>query len=355
MEDNMFTVRKLHSSNANGQLVEWDQYVKNHPFGSFFHLSGWQFIFEEVFKHQSFFLYAVDKNDQICGILPLVLLRNVLGKKFLVSMPFLSLSGLLADSAEVENLLIQKADFIGEKYKVQYVEFRQLNKLSAIKIHKDNYVNPILELDEDDEKVWMGSLNAKVRNQVRQSFRRGVSVDFDLHYLDDFYNIFAKTMHRLGTPVHPKTLFIKLIEVFHDNVILAVAKVGKELTSGMILLNFKNKILSNPWAASLSEFQNYRPNNGMYWEAIKFGCQNGFKYFDFGRSSIDAGTYKFKRQWGPQLNKLYYQYVKVKSKKIPEAGAVENKYEKAIELWNQLPFGFTKSYGSRLVKYLPEL
>ena len=351
----MYTVRKLHSSNANGQLVEWDQYVKNHPLGSFYHLSGWQIIFEDVFGHQTFFLYAVDKNNRVCGILPLVLLKNILGKKFLVSMPFLSFSGLLADSVDVENILIQKARFFGEKYNVQYVEFRQLNELSAVNIKKDNYVNPVLELDADYEKVWMGSLNAKVRNQVRQSFRRGVSVGFGIEYLDDFYDIFAKTMHRLGTPVHPKTLFLKLVEVFKDKINLAVAKVGKDLSSGMILLNFDNKILSNPWAASLSEFQTYRPNNGMYWEAIKFGCLNGFRYFDFGRSTINAGTYKFKRQWGPEQKPLFYQYILLNSKEVPQTDAVNNKYEKVIEIWKQLPFGFTKSYGSRLVKYLPEL
>lgn len=351
----MISVRKLHSSNANGQLVEWDKYVKTHPSGTFFHLSGWQIIFEEVFGHQTFFLYAIDKNNRICGILPLVLLKNIFGKKFFVSMPFVSLSGLLADSIEVEEILIKRTCQLGEKYNVQYVELRQLNELSTVKIKKDNYVNPILELQKDHEKIWMESLNAKVRNQVRQSFRRGVRVDFGLQYLDDFYEIFAKTMHRLGTPVHPKTLFLKLIEIFKEHVNLIVAQIGNQVTSGMILLNFDNKILSNPWAASLAEYQNYRPNNGMYWEAIKFGCQHGFKYFDFGRSTINAGTYNFKRQWGPEQHPLFYQYLLLKSTEIPQTDAVENKYEKVIELWKLLPYGFTKTYGSRLVKYLPEL
>lgn len=351
----MISIKELNFSNANGQLVAWDQYVKNHPRGSFYHLAGWQTIFEEIFNHKTFFLYAVDDHENICGVLPAVLLKNIIGQKFLVSLPFMSYSGLLTDSAEAEHKLVKKAKAIGEKYSVRYIELRQTQPVAGMDVTKEGYLCPMLKLNRNDDKVWMGSLNAKVRNQVRQSFRRGITVASGDHYLDDFYRIFARTMHRLGTPVHGKSLFLKMKEIFKEDMIFMVAKFEKQVVAAMILLNFDQRILSNPWAASMFEYRDLRPNNGMYWEAIKYGCGNGFQYFDFGRSSLKAGTYKFKRQWGPEQKPLYYQYVLTDGASAPQMDEADNKYEKIIHIWQQLPYGFTKTCGPQVVKYLPEL
>ena len=53
-----------------------------------------------------------------------------------------------------------------------------------------------------------------------------------------------------------------------------------------------------PWASSLREYFSLCPNNLLYWEMIRWGCKNGYQRFDFGRSSPDSGTYRFKKQWG---------------------------------------------------------
>jgi hypothetical protein len=45
-----------------------------------------------------------------------------------------------------------------------------------------------------------------------------------------------------------------------------------------------------PWASSLREFFSLCPNNLLYWEMIRWGCENGYQRFDFGRSSPNSGT-----------------------------------------------------------------
>ena len=283
------------------------------------------------------------------------MLRNILGKRYLISLPFMGYSGLLSNSLVAERKLIEKAILIGKKYEVQYIELRQFHPVSLIETNKNNYVSPILRLQANENEVLQGLIKARLRSKIRQSIRKGVKTFYGTQYIDDFYHIFVNTMHRLGTPVHPKSLFIKIAEVFPNDVIFLIAKVKNIVTSGMVLFNFENRILSNPWASSLLEFSRFQANVGMYWGAIKYGCHNGFEYFDFGRSTIDAGTYNFKKQWGTKPQPLYYQYVMLKTDNIPVVNTVGNKYEKAIELWRRLPYGFTRSFGSRVVKYLPEL
>ena len=67
--------------------------------------------------------------------------------------------------------------------------------------------------------------------------------------------------------------------------------------------------LYNPWASSLRQYSKYSPNMLLYWKMLEFACDNGFNYFDFGRSSLDEGTYKFKKQWGASPVPLPWQYI----------------------------------------------
>ena len=351
----MIRIRKLESQNFRNTEREWDDFVGRHPAGSFYHFAGWRTIFEEVFGHQSIYLYAEDDHGNIVGVLPAVLMRNILGRRFLVSLPYLSYGGLLADSVDAERALITAAEKYLTRFEVQYLELRQKNRAKLPQIVNDAYVNPMLPLDPDPDKIWMSSLNAKVRNQVRQFARRGGNLEYGLQNLDQFYRIFSITMHRLGTPTHPASLFTQLVNVFGDRVILLLARVNGIPVASMLLLDFNGRILSNPWTASLADFQWHRPNNGIYWEAIRFACKSGFQLFDFGRSPIGAGTYHFKRQWGAEPIPLYYQYVFGKARSYPLLNGDENKYASAIKLWKKMPLGLATSAGKRLTKYLPEL
>jgi hypothetical protein len=36
----------------------------------------------------------------------------------------------------------------------------------------------------------------------------------------------------------------------------------------------------------------------LYWAVLEFACQGGYHRFDFGRSTRDQGTFRFKQQWG---------------------------------------------------------
>ena len=53
------TIEKL-----NPALCEkWDAYVKSHPHGSFFHLCGWQRVIEQVYGHETIYLFAHEKKQ----------------------------------------------------------------------------------------------------------------------------------------------------------------------------------------------------------------------------------------------------------------------------------------------------
>jgi len=63
-----------------------------------------------------------------------------------------------------------------------------------------------------------------------------------------------------------------------------------------------------PWASALREANPLSANVLLYWHMLKFSIERGFKVFDFGRSTPDAGTFHFKKQWGAEPLELVWEY-----------------------------------------------
>jgi len=91
----------------------------------------------------------------------------------------------------------------------------------------------------------------------------------------------------------------------------------------------------------------------MYWKALCFAGERGYRRFDFGRSTVGSGTHRFKMQWGTQDVPLYWDYW------VPEGGArlelnPDNpRYRLAIWLWRKLPIAVSKVIGPPLARCLP--
>jgi FemAB-related protein (PEP-CTERM system-associated) len=281
-------------------------------------------------------------------------MRNIFGRRFLVSNPFLGYGGICAEDNTVQSILVKKAEELAVKNSVEYVEIRQLAGTTDILPVKTDFVAFFLHLGKNEESIWNNTLKPKVRNQVRKAVKSGLTIDFGNRYLDDFYRVLAVNHRDLGTPLHRKAFFREVLDEFHGSSGIIVVKHKGTVIAGMLYIHFRG-VLSDPWASSLREYNKLCPNNILYWEAIKFACRNGFEYFDFGRSTIGCGTCNFKKQWGAEQIQLNYQYYLNRAKEIPEFNAFNNKYKLAINIWKRLPLTIANIIGPRVVRYLPEL
>jgi len=83
-------------------------------------------------------------------------------------------------------------------------------------------------------------------------------------------------------------------------------------------------------------------------EAIR----RGYQYYDFGRSTRDASTYKFKKQWGAKGYPLYWHYW-TKEGQLPEINPDNPKYKLVIGVWKKLPVTVTRLIGPLIARNLP--
>ena len=69
--------------------TEWDAFVAATPGGALGHASAWAHVLREAYGLTPHYLAARDARGALAGVLPLICLRTLRGRRELVSMPFL--------------------------------------------------------------------------------------------------------------------------------------------------------------------------------------------------------------------------------------------------------------------------
>lgn len=335
----MIEVRQL----ENGEELAWDDYVLRCPESSHCHLSGWRRVIKQAYGHQSYYLWA-HEDGEVRGILPLISMRSFFLRRSLVSVPFLDDGGICADTEQVRSRLSQEALRLYEGQKADFLDLRHryINSLN-LPLAREK-VMMILDLTENPDEMW-SRFDAKLRNQIRKALKSGLTASWSgKEGLDDFYEVFAVNMRDLGSPVHSRNFFASIFEEFIDSVKFMLVRKDDRVIGCAVCFFFRGNLIV-PWASSLREYFSLCPNNLLYWEMIRWGCENGYRRFDFGRSSRDGGTYRFKKQWGAKEEPLHWQSVSRKLRQAAMPHADDAKYQWIIRTWSRLPLSFTKFVG----------
>ena len=343
-------IRKYKESDRNN----WNEYVLNHADGSVFHLTHWKEVIEQAFGHKSLYLIAENGNSnssgQIVGIFPIFIIKSFLFGKYLVSVPFAELGGPLSDDDHIQKKLLEKAESLAADEKADYLELRNRTPIDGYPT-KSLYYNFKREIfpNLDDN---MKAIPRKARRMIRVGEKKGLVSEMGHHLANEHYAIMAKSYHSLGTPTFPKKLYAKFLDIFGDKAhILRVRNENKVPVAAVMSFFFKDQLVPY-WAGSVFEYRDLAPNDFMYWELMKYGCENGFKVFDFGRSKEGTGSFDFKRHWGFEPVQLAYQYHLVGASELPNLSPNNPKYRKKIEMWRKMPHFATKLIGPGIAKYL---
>jgi len=329
----------------------WNSYVNSRTSTTIYHLADWRRLIKETFGHDSHYFYAEDSNNTIKGILPLIQLKSRLFGNFLVSMPYFNYGGAVADHPEIENMLMAEAVAFANSIGVEHIEFRDSIARKDYPARVDK-VNMILPLPADKQILWE-TFSPKLRAQVNRPQRENPLIHRGREdLLDDFYQVFARNMRDLGTPVYSKSLFGNILKFFPDKSNIITITLNEIPVAAAFLLGH-GETLEIPWASTNRDFNHLGINMLMYWEVLCFAIENGYQFFDFGRSSKDSGTYQFKRQWGALPRQSYWHYWLSTGKSLPSLNPDNPKYKIAIKMWKHLPIPVTKVLGPMIVKNLP--
>src|SRR5215469_11017448 len=103
--------------------IGWDQFVGQHPEGTFFHRIGWREIFRDEFRLTPRYLVCT-RGPAITGVLPLVHQKSFFFGNALIAAPFCVEGGPLASDDESRQALDQAAKAMLAETGADYLEFR---------------------------------------------------------------------------------------------------------------------------------------------------------------------------------------------------------------------------------------
>jgi FemAB-related protein (PEP-CTERM system-associated) len=327
-------------------------YINGSCNSNLYHDCRWGKIIEECFEHKYKILFSENNDGRINGVLPLVHMKSWSFGSFIVSMPFFNYGGVCAEDETTRNNLIAEAVRIAKDLKVHHIEFRQEESLNNGFPEKTSKVSMRLDLPGSSDELWK-SFPSKLRSQIKVPQKAGMIARVGrVEELESFYDVFSENMRHLGTPVYPKIFFRDILEEFPTNTWICSVYLGGMPVASGFLAGFKDK-LEIPWASSLRKHNHLSPNMLLYWSCLKFACEKGFSVFDFGRSTVEESTYKFKKQWGAEPTPMIWSYWIQDGGKIPDLTPRNRKYQLAIGIWKKLPIPMTQMLGPRIIRNIP--
>jgi FemAB-related protein (PEP-CTERM system-associated) len=338
-------VRTLQTEDA-----DWDAFVRRHPDGSPFHLTAWRRAVRETFGHTSHYLMAKSR-DGLEGVLPLFEVRGLLGDRALVSVPYAVYGGICATSDAARQALMEAATALGRERRADYIELRHRRPQGLELPVKSLYVTFSRAISADED-VNARAIPGKQRRMTRQGLKHGLRAEIGREHVDAVYDIYAQSVHRLGSPVFPRRLFHALLEAFEKDCEVLTVWQRDRIVAGVLTLFHEDQVLPY-YGGALPEAIPYAANDFMYWELMCHAARAGYRTFDFGRSREGTGAYHFKRHWGFEPVPLPYQYALLRRREVPNVNPSNPKLRLAVEVWKRLPIGLTKLLGPRLTRYLP--
>ena len=330
---------------------EWNEYVLNHPNGTFYLLSFWKDAIEKAFKIKNRYFIA-KKDGKPCGIIPLFVVHTIALKKVSISIPYGGFyAGILANDEKTRDRLLEFAVSFSKHNGSEYLELRYLDDQHFNLPKQELYVTYIKELGKDDETI-LKSIPRKSRASIRNGYKK-----FNLYSkvdrnVDILYELYVKNKRNLGSPIFPKVFFYQLLESSGEKSGILTIYYKSIPVSSVIFFSFRDTII--PYFSGADNSYNYtNMNNVMYYELMKYALKNGYKFFDFGRSRKNTGSGNFKKNMGFEAKQLHFYFYMHKQGNVPNNSPSNSKFQLIINTWSKLPLFITKLLGPQLMKLFP--
>jgi serine/alanine adding enzyme len=340
----------LRVADFRGAPSEWDSFVRSQPGWTHFHLHGWRDVIDRAHGHECRWLEARGADGRLAGVLPLVRVRSAVFGHYLVSLPFLNYGGPLGSDAAVR-ALCDEASELARAGGVKLLELRSRRPLPVELPVSHRKITVLMDLEPGDPDRLFKRLDAKLRSQVRKPQKEGVTVRFGADQVAPFYEVFARHMRDLGTPVQPRALFERIADTFGDSAWFGCAYLGDAPVACGAGFAWNDEF-EMTWASSLVAHKKLAPNMLLYWAFMERACREGLRTFNFGRCTPGGGTHRFKQQWGGRDEPLWwYQRAEAAGAHTPSPD--EGAYALGPRLWKKLPVPVANLLGPRIVRFIP--
>jgi len=289
----------------------------------------------------------------LVGVLPMFAIRSWIAGRLLVSLPYAVYGGAIHEDGDAATALLDEAKALADGLGVRCIDLRSIRATLPGLPVVDRYATFRKALPDRVEDV-LPSLPRKARAAARNGRdKHGLTVEFDDGLLPIVWQLYARSMGRLGSPNYPITFFRALVEATPETHVVSVVRYQGQPAAGLVTFLFGDTVLPY-FAGCIESLDRYGVNNVLYLSLMEWGVAHGYRRFDFGRSRIEnRGPYDFKRHQGFEPEPLGYQLYVPPGQRAPELTPGKGKFALAQRVYRRLPLFVTKRLGAWLARSIP--
>lgn len=329
-----------------------DAFVRAHPEGTPFHLTGWGRAVAAGCGQRAHCLVAERADGSIAGLLPLTEIRSFLFGRVLVSSGFGVGGGILAEDAAATRVLTDAGWAMAQQLGCPTMELRGgAAPGEGWATDDETYLGFARPLAADDE-AELAAITRKHRAEVR----KGLAGDLQVacggpDQLAAHYATYAESVRNLGTPVFPRRLFSEVLNAFGaDADILTVSHRGAPVAA--VLSLYMNGTVYPYWGGGTHEARSLRANERLYFALMGHARARGCTRFDFGRSKAGTGPAAYKKNWGFEPQPLRYFKRSADGVAPRDVNPLSPRYQARIAAWKKLPGWAAKLIGPVIARGL---
>ena len=259
------------------------------------------------------------------------------GKEW-VSLPHLSYGGITG----VENLhnLLNNHPIKDSRWQIRYI-----SPLSPY--YRKDKILSYIELT--DEKGLWKHLPQNLRRKIRKSYKNDlITKQGSTELIHDFYDVYSRNMHRLGSPALPKDFLEHLTNQYHDgkqNHARIFVTYHSNKAVGASLLLISKGSAENMLFGSLHHYNHLYTTYMLHWEMMMYAVKNNVMTYSFGRSTKDSGVHHYKKQWNTKEIQLYWSYSHPLKKRIKDISFL-------AKAWKLIPYPIARITGPVFARML---
>lgn len=330
----------------------WSQYVQSSAGGTLFHHPDWSAAVADVFGHTPLHLRAI-RDGRTVGVLPLMGVNSLLGGRMLVSVPYGTYGGILADDAPAAEALAAEAMHLAAEWKARVIDLRSAVANAPGFEPVDGYLGFVRDLPPHPEDVG-ASFPKRARAAARHARDRdGVVIQHDRSLARLVWDLYCRSMRRIASINYPYRFFTALLDRFGDRGWVSVAWLKDRPVCGTISFIFRDTIM--PYILGADErIHCDGAANLLYWSVMENAVRANVRHFDYGRSRADnKGAVGFKKNQGFEPITLGYQRYVPSGRTPPDLKPSNPRYALARRVWQKLPLPLTRTLGTWLAKSIP--
>ncbi|MFH1838192.1 MAG: peptidoglycan bridge formation glycyltransferase FemA/FemB family protein [Candidatus Kuenenbacteria bacterium] len=307
---------------------DYENFIKNHPFGSINQSFIWGKFQEKIPKRKFYCLAVLDDQNKIIASALLIKYKIFFNKNYLYSV-----FGPVYDfkNKKVSQILFNEIDKIAKKEKsisckigpnipLESIDKNSLNSLQILKDYFKKYKfyssyeqqqQPldvlILDLTQSEKEIF-NQMKHKGRYNIRLAQKKGVKIYSSVNLENDlniFYNLIKETAEKNNFFCYSKEYYKKMIKTLNEKNLIRIfiAKLNDQPLATAIIVFYGSKVIYYYGGSSNKNREVMAPYL-LHWEIIKEAKKRNCKTYDFW-GVIPEPWQDEKNQWKVNLgNKI---------------------------------------------------